>query len=222
MESKHPVYQVLIADSQFLIVEALKFLLARDERYLVKGVINYRLELEMILEKAEINLLIVDYTMIDFRDISDFKDMMQKYPKVHVLILCNSINKTDFMELNKWGFKNIAYKTIDSDEFYSAIDSTVKGKKYYSSELLDLMIEMNMGKQTQEESKMLTSSELEIVKLISQGLTTKEIAQKKNVSFHTVNTHRKNIFRKMGVSNASELVMNAIKFGWIDTIEYYI
>jgi len=60
------------------------------------------------------------------------------------------------------------------------------------------------------------------VKLIAEGLTTKEIANRKHLSFHTVNTHRKNIFRKLNVSNTSELIMFAIKSGWIENIEYYI
>ena len=53
-------------------------------------------------------------------------------------------------------------------------------------------------------------------------MTAKEIAVKRNLSVHTINTHRKNIFRKLAVTNASELIMVAIKAGWIDNIEYYI
>jgi DNA-binding NarL/FixJ family response regulator len=213
---------VLIADSQFLIVEALKFLLGKEERFSIEGVVNNKIELELILEKNNHALLLIDYYMINFESIIDFKNLMLKFPEVSVLIVVNSITKPDFIELNKWGFKNIIYKTADQDEFLSAIDSTIKGRKYFSSEILDLMIDLNADKQVGEETKSLTSSEIEIVRLISQGLTTKEIALKKHVSFHTVNTHRKNIFRKLNVSNVSELVMNAIKLGWIDTIEYYI
>ena len=73
-----------------------------------------------------------------------------------------------------------------------------------------------------EDPKYLTVSEIEIVKLIADGLTTKEIASRRNISYHTVNTHRKNIFKKVEVSNASELIMHAIKAGWINNIEYYI
>ena len=58
--------------------------------------------------------------------------------------------------------------------------------------------------------------------MIANGLTTKEIATKRIISNHTVSTHRKNIFKKIGVSNASELIIHAIKAGWIDNIEYYI
>jgi DNA-binding CsgD family transcriptional regulator len=65
-------------------------------------------------------------------------------------------------------------------------------------------------------------SEIEIVKLIADGHTTKEIALKKHISAHTVMTHRKNIFRKLDINNISELVMFAVRKGLIDNIEYYI
>jgi DNA-binding NarL/FixJ family response regulator len=88
--------------------------------------------------------------------------------------------------------------------------------------LLDLLFEISEKKSTGEETGQLTVSEMEIVKLIAEGLTTKEIASRKYISFHTVITHRKNIFRKLGVSSVSELIMYAIKSGWINLIEYHI
>jgi len=68
----------------------------------------------------------------------------------------------------------------------------------------------------------LTTSELEIVKLIAGGMTTKEIANKKNISFHTVISHRKNIFKKLSINNSSELIMFAIRKGLIDSVDYSI
>jgi DNA-binding NarL/FixJ family response regulator len=60
------------------------------------------------------------------------------------------------------------------------------------------------------------------VRLLSQGLTNKDIAQKKFLSVHTIMTHRKNIMRKLGASNASEMIMFSIRLGLIDNIEYNI
>lgn len=222
MNSFHPINSVLIADSQFLVVEALRSLFCADDQYSVFGVVETKFELERAVNEMCEGLLIADFSAIDFEGIQDFKSTLIQFPKIHVLILTNAMTKTDLVELTKAGFKNIIYKTVDRDELFSAVEATLKGKKYYSSELLDLMLDLNMGKQTTEESKALTPSEIEIVKLVSQGFTTKEIAFRKNISFHTVNTHRKNIFRKMEISNVSELIMKAIKLGWIDNIEYYI
>ena len=68
----------------------------------------------------------------------------------------------------------------------------------------------------------LTKTETEILKLIAMGLTTKEIAERRFSSFHTVNTHRKNIFRKLGVNNAHEATKLALRAGVVDSAEYYI
>lgn len=98
----------------------------------------------------------------------------------------------------------------------------VKKRKQFSDQVLDMILELSDNHDTTPESSGLTRSEKEIVKLIADGHTTKEIALKKHISFHTVVTHRKNIFRKLEINNVSELIMFAIRKGLIDNIEYYI
>ena len=68
----------------------------------------------------------------------------------------------------------------------------------------------------------ITKTETEILKDIALGMTTKEIAEKRFSSFHTVNTHRKNIFRKLGVNNVHEATKYALRAGLVDSAEYYI
>ena len=167
-------------------------------------------------------MLITDNTLLDYNDPDDLLRIKRKFPQLAILILTNSLNKAEFTELSKIGIKNIIYKTADRDEVLSAVEAACKGKKYYADEIIDMILEMGENKSVLEEPTQLTVSEIEIVRLIANGLTTKEIASLKNISFHTVNTHRKNIFRKMGVCSASELIIHAIKAGWIDNIEYYI
>jgi DNA-binding NarL/FixJ family response regulator len=214
--------KIIIADPQFLIVESLKSILQKDEKYSVTAVVSTKTELLKVLGKINAGLLITDFTLIDYPGIAELKEISRKHPGVYVLILTGSVTRSEFMELSKAGFKNIIYKTAGREEIFAAIDRTLKGKKYYSDEILDLLTEPGDNKQVIENPGRLTSSEIEIVKLIANGLTTKEIALKRHISFHTVNTHRKNIFRKIGVSSTSELIMAAIKAGWIDNIEYYI
>lgn len=214
--------KIIIADTQFLIVETLKTLLTHDDRYTVMGVANSQFGLLKILENELCELLITDFSLFDYDSIADLQHIKLQYPNLAILILTNSIGKTEFTELSKIGIKNIVYKTAERDEIFLAVDAAFRGKKYFAEEILDMIIEMGENKSVHEEPTHLTSSEIEIVRLIAAGITTKEIATLKNISFHTVNTHRKNIFRKMGVSNASELIMHAIKAGWIDNIEYFI
>ena len=214
--------RIIIADTQFLVVESLKSLLQEDEKYSVDSVVSVKSELINVLGKIDKGLLITDYVLIDSFEIAELKKINQDYPDVPILVLTNSLTKPEILELTKSGIKNIIYKTADKDELFSAIELTIKRKNYYSEEILDLLVEPAEKVHLNEKPGRLTFSEIEIVKLIANGLTAKEIALKKHISFHTVNTHRKNIFRKLGVSNASELIMAAIKAGWIDNIEYYI
>jgi len=213
---------VIIADSQYLVVEALKSLIGIDERYFLAGIADTQNDLYKLLDHAKNGLLITDFSNIDYDGLDGLKNIREKYPLISILILTNTITKTEFAGLTKVGIKNIIYKSADKEEIFNAIESTLKGKKYYSDEILDLFLDLNENRYAIEDPKHLTSSEIEIVKLIADGLTTKEIAARRNISYHTVNTHRKNIFRKVEVSNASELTMHAIKSGWIENIEYYI
>ena len=215
-------YKIVIADTQFLVIEALKSLFGNDKRFQIIEIVSSQYELYKVLERESCQLLITDFAMIDFGSIDDLQKTKQKFPALSILVLTNAINKAEFTDLSKIGIKNIIYKTAERNEILSAVDAALKGKKYFAEEILDMILELGEIRSVPEEPAHLTSSEIEIVRLISGGLTTKEIANQKNISFHTVNTHRKNIFRKMGVTNASELIIQAIKAGWIDNIEYYI
>ena len=216
------ITKIIIADAQFLVVEALKSLIASDSNFVLAGIASTKKDLLALLQNSSPELLITDFVNVDYDGMDDLKTIKMMNPQLSVLILTNTISKQEFADLNRVGIKNIIYKTSDKDEIFSAIEATLKSRKFYSDEILDLFLDISDSKNSTEDSKTLTPSEIEIVKLIADGLTTKEIAARRNISYHTVNTHRKNIFRKMEVSNASELIMLAIKAGWIDNIEYYI
>lgn len=220
--SNNKVDNVIIADTQFLVVETLKTLVCSEDQYHFGGIAETRDELMILLEKYRSGLLITDLAAMDYESPADLKMIREKFPQVRILVLTNFIGKAEFMSLSKLGIKNVVYKNVDRQEILSAIQASLKGKKFYSEEIIDLYMDIHENKFHDEEPKHVTPSEIEIIKLIANGMTTKEIAGKRNISYHTVSTHRKNIFRKMGVTNASELIMHAIKAGWIDNIEYYI
>jgi len=80
----------------------------------------------------------------------------------------------------------------------------------------------NRKKESVGKRNLLTNTELELIQLLMQGKTAKEIAELRCLSHHTVNTHRKNIFRKLGLNNVQELIKFALKNGLVDLTEYYI
>jgi DNA-binding NarL/FixJ family response regulator len=213
---------ILIADNQYLITEALTVIMEKEGTYLLSGIVGALYELDNSLQKQLPDLLIIDPQTIDINEKNDLIKIKSNYPALPILVLTNQVTKTELSGLTKLKIKNILYKNSDKEELFEAIKATIKGKNYYSSEIVDMLIEQDDRKSMPDQAPNLTPAEIDITRLIADGLTTKEIAVKKNISFHTVMAHRKNIFRKLEINNVSELLMYAMKNGLIDTIEYYI
>lgn len=222
MTSLETPFTLLIADSQYLITEGLKTILQTDGRFKVQRIVSEKNEIIKELNLEKISLLILDHSMIDIGSINELREIRSSFPDLRILVISNNVSKPELVELNAVGINDIILKTAGKEEVFEALDATLKGKKYYSNELLDLLLEAGEKKTQGDETGQLTITEIEIVRLIADGLTTKEIASRKFISFHTVISHRKNIFRKLGVTSVSELIMYSIKAGWINTIEYNI
>ena len=215
-------HHIIIADNQFLISESLKKLLADEFSIHESRTVKNKQDLLEALNQKPDSLLIMDPDQIDLDDFSEIRKILLDYSSCMVLVLTNSLSKNELSALNAAGIKNILLKTADRDEILMAFRSVLSGKKYYCQEVLDMFTEIHQEKGIIKENNSLTGSEIEIVRYIAEGFTTKQIAVHKHISYHTVMTHRKNIFRKLNVNNASELVMYAIRAGIIDTIEYHI
>lgn len=213
---------VLIADPQWLTSQGLKMLIEESGTFAFGGIIDNLSSIRILAPLSTPSLLVTDTAKLCCCDLEELRHIMVEYPQMHVMILTNSMNRTELSSLSKMGIKNVVLKTADPEELLVALGAAIKGRRYYSSELLEMLADMPVSKPQAEEPAQLTHCEIEIVRLIGEGLTTKEIAERKHVSFHTVMSHRKNIFRKLGVNNASELVMYAVRNGLIETIEYYI
>lgn len=215
--------QVVVADSQFLIAQGIQCVLSPSDRFGLAGIAATKTELSKLLTAAAPQLLVVDPNTIDFDStFSALQNIRTLHPQTALVILTAQVTKADISEYTKLGICTILNKNADAEELFSAFEAALKGKKFYSDDVLDVLMETPTSKYALEEPKNLTASEIEIVKLIADGKTTKEIAAHKCISIHTVNTHRKNIFRKLGVTNVSELIIQAIKAGWINNIEYFI
>jgi DNA-binding NarL/FixJ family response regulator len=215
-------YQFIIADTQFLALEALQKFLFDEFLIRVKRVVCNKHDLFSELENEPNAVLIVDHNQIDFDDLSEMLKLLQTYNAQKVIVLTNSLSIIELSELVASGIKVILFKTAGREEFKNAVESVLKGKKYYSGEVLDMLTEMRYDKGPLHGNISLTHAEIEIVRAIAEGFTTKQIAVNRYISYHTVMTHRKNIFRKLSVKNVSELVMYAIRNGIIDTAEYHI
>lgn len=214
--------QIIVAENQFLLREGLVSLIGRSQFFTLAGCAETPEELTNLMELNTNVVVMFDYSSFEFETTQGLQLLIQNYPSALILVLVNGISHAELITLQNVGLKNFLTKSASEEEILYAIEVTSMGKKYYSDCVLDLLIDKTTKRQNLTESIGLTSSEMEIVRLIAEGLTTKQIASQRHLSFHTVMTHRKNIFRKLSVTNVSELMLHAIKSGWIDNIEYYI
>ncbi len=116
---------------------------------------------------------------------------------------------------------SVLMKDDSLDEIRLCLKKAASGEPFICARAMVLLKEKPVGKQ-EKEIQPLTLTEKEILKALSMGKTTKEIAAERFLSVYTVMTHRKNIFRKLQVNNAHEAVRYALRAGIVDSMEYYI
>ncbi len=177
-------------------------------------------ELIESLKIAPDSVVILDYTLFDINDIEELTIIGERFPQ-SVWVLFSEDLSVDFIRqlLARNHQFGVVTKECALSEITEAIDYALRHRRYICQSTTERLF---TAEQPAEEKVNLTKTEAEILKGIALGLTTKEIAEKRFSSFHTVNTHRKNIFRKLGVNNAHEATKYAIRSGLVDTAEYYI
>lgn len=170
-------------------------------------------------------VIILDYTLFDINDATELSIISQRFPKAQWILFSDDLSHDFLREIvlvcPKCG---IVLKDCSLAEIREALDFASKGKRYICQQITELLLATPSKEETQQRETLpnLTKTELEILRDITLGMTTKEIAQKRFSSFHTVNTHRKNIFRKLGVNNVHEAIKFALRAGLVDAAEYYI
>lgn len=119
----------------------------------------------------------------------------------------------------------VVLKDNSTEEIVTALQCALRKERFICNHVSNLLLSGNaISSPTHPSIKddLLTTAERSILKEVALGKTTKEIAAERNLSFHTVNSHRKNIFRKLNVNNAHEATKYAMKAGIVDLVEYYI
>lgn len=215
-------FHALIADSAYLITESVSVILKRDFGFPGVRIETSAAEAARAIDEGGISLVIYDPRLIDPDNVIAREILSRCLQKIPVLVLTDELTRAELSALHGSGVRNILLKSAGREEFNEAMRALIDGRKHYGQEILELFSISGDHLPVILEITALTAAETEIVRLIADGKTTKEIAAIKHISFHTVMTHRKNIFRKLQVNSASELVMHAIRKGIIDTLEYNI
>lgn len=216
---------VILADNQCITSIGLKTIIKEQllnkeeyELYMVSS----KKELLMLLAVVPFPYIILDYTLFDFSSPNELLILSQRYTEANWLLFSEDLSDNFLRQLaaNDYPF-SIVLKNCGIDEINEGIEILLHSSIYICKNIQSHIIALNKNMQNVLDYS-LTSTEQEILKEIASGKTTKEIASDRNLSFHTIITHRKNIFRKLEVNNVHEATKYAIKAGIVDLSEYYI
>jgi DNA-binding NarL/FixJ family response regulator len=199
---------ILVVDDHTMVIEGMKAILATIPSAKLIATANNAIEAIAALRKHPIiQIAFVDINMPDISGIELCDKIKKEFPGVHVLALSTFKQRSYVSEMIKNGASGYLLKSAGKEEIEEALRSVVEGKMYFS-------IEINSTKPAPvDETPTLTRREKEVLELISQGLTNKEIADKIFVSTYTIDTHRKNLLAKFEVANTAMLIKKASEHG---------
>ena len=209
----------IIADNQELTGYALQSLLKRDEGNVVYRAVD-REGLIQLLKEHEDSVVFLDYTLFDFADEDLLLIVAERFSLSEWILISDELTPQFIRRVVYSSHQfSVVFKDGPISEIREALQAVNRHTRYLSQRALEFIITQQ---QEEEKPDILTATETEIVKAIAQGKTTKEIAAERYSSIHTVTTHRKNIFRKLGINTAHEAVKYALRAGLIDPSEFYI
>ncbi|MBL7920143.1 MAG: response regulator transcription factor [Bacteroidia bacterium] len=209
---------IYIADDHEMFVEGISLLLAINGTIVVEASANTGTELIELLEKKIVDIVLLDINMPEMNGFEAAKIIVKKFSSVKIVALSMFLEKEYIQELINIGVYGYILKNTKIQELEKAIILIASGKKYFSNDVGLKLLNAQTNNEYPEEFLLelqqgLTEREIDVLKLIVQENTTSEIAEKLFISVHTVETHRKNLIKKVKVKNVAGLVKYALQNG---------
>jgi DNA-binding NarL/FixJ family response regulator len=213
-------FKVLLADDHVMFRRGVKSLIQGMEGVDVVGEAGDGLELLRLLQDIDPHLVIMDISMPNLRGLEATREIKMINPGVKVLILTMHKDREYLYHALTAGAEGYLLKEDADGELISAIETLRKGGTFISpllsAQMADIFVEkLQTGKEWTAPDEPLTVREREIIKLIAEGRSSKEIGELLYISVRTVQHHRANIMKKLDLKKTADLVKYAIKKGYI-------
>jgi DNA-binding NarL/FixJ family response regulator len=209
--------KIILVDDHQLVRDGIKALLTGIPDIDIIGEASGASELFSELENLKPDLLIMDISLPEISGIELTKKISSEYKSINVLILSMYNSEEFIFNSIKAGAKGYLPKNTSREELLEAIYTINRGEEFFSESISKVMLKSYIKRATDEDQladkthAILTSREIEILKLYVEGLINKEISDKLDISIRTVETHKNHIMRKLGLKSTVELVKFAIR-----------
>lgn len=208
--------RIVIADTAFIIRKGLKELIHESPNFEFAGEVTHTEGLYHILETNHPQILIVDHCCEDCFSIEVIRGIKIKYPSLRILVISHEKSIHEIRKVLSIGIKNYLLKDCNEREILDALKACALNEKFICSQILDTMMEHEFSEAMYGGSIDVSKREMEIIRWLSKGKRPKEISDILNISALTVTTHKRNIYRKLKVTNGVELAQFAHKKGWLN------
>jgi len=206
--------KIILTDDHQLFRDGIKSLLNDTANISVIDEACDEIELFKKIEKNLPDIIILDISLPGSSGIDITKKITKQYPSIKILILSMHIEDEFVVNALESGAKGYLPKDINKDELLEAIYTINKGEEYYSRNVSNIFLKKYIHRNNsglEGENPILTNREIEIVKLVSEGLKNKQIAERLFISIRTVDAHKNNIMKKLKLKSTIEIVKFAIK-----------
>ena len=211
-------YEIVLADDHNLIRTGLKKILSTRSDLHVAGEAADGLALLSVLKKITPHMVILDISMPNLRGIESIPEIKRLHPNAKVLILTMHKEEDYLYQAIAAGADGYVLKDDAEKDLFFAIDMISRGNIYISRCLADesrrQLVQFRMGKRKLPSSEPLTTREREVLKLIAEGKSSRQIGELLFISARTVERHRANIMEKLSVRKTAELVKYALRKGY--------
>jgi DNA-binding NarL/FixJ family response regulator len=210
-----PLIKVLLADDHTIVRQGLKLILSsRPDLEVVGEAANGREVLELA-EKLKPDVILMDVAMPELNGIEATRRLNQISPRTKVLALSMHKEAVYVREILKAGARGYILKDAIDTELVNAIQSVARGDGYISPAISGALLS-DYRQNLTDPLDLLSTREREVLQLIAEGKTNKEVATRLNLSVYTVDSHRGKIMEKLNLHSAGELVRFAVKNGLVD------
>jgi DNA-binding NarL/FixJ family response regulator len=208
--------KIILADDHRIMREGLRALLEKEAGIeVIAEADNGRTTVELSRELNP-DVVVIDIGMPDLNGIDATRQIVSEAPAVKVIALSMHSDRKFVREMLSAGASGYLLKDSAFEELGTALATVINNQTYLSPKIADTVVKDYLGKVEPKESKVspaLTKREREVLQLIAEGKTTKDIASQLYVSIKTIETHRKQIMDKVGLNSVAELTKYAIREG---------